>query len=204
MTRSARRWTAAWFLAPAVLIIGLLVVYPIGWTAWLSLHDATGERWAGTANYADLVGTPQIRRAVLNNAVWIVAAPNLVTAVGLVVAVLAQRVRRATAVRVVLFMPTAIALVAAGITFRLFYDQSPERGVLNAVVVGVHDTFRPPSRYHGARPGALQQQMRSFPSDVDVVAPGAIVDVGAAARVLRVPAVLPAERARRIRPITAT
>jgi len=144
----SRTRTAAWFLAPAVLVVAALVVYPIGQTLWLSFQDGGG---LGVANYADIFTAPDLRRALLNNAVWIAVAPNLVTAVGLVLAVLARRVRRATALRIVLFMPMAISLVCAGITFRLVYDESPDRGVLNAVVVGVHDTFKPPSQYHGAR-----------------------------------------------------
>ena len=157
MARTARSSTAArspataWFLAPAVLLVAVLVVIPIGQTLWLSLHDTTGGDAVGLANYADIFTAPQIRRALLNNAIWIVVVPNLVTSVGLLAAVLTSRVRRSTAVRVVLFMPMAISLVSAGITFRLVYDESPDRGLLNAVVVGVHDTFKPPSRYHGAR-----------------------------------------------------
>ncbi|MET7424502.1 ABC transporter permease subunit [Dactylosporangium sp. NPDC005555] len=157
MAQTGRTWTAArssaaaWFLAPAVLLVAVLVLVPIGQTLWLSLHDAAGRDAVGAANYADIFTAPEIRRALLNNAIWIVVVPNLVTAVGLLAAVLAQRVRRSTAVRVVLFMPMAISLVSAGVTFRLVYDESPDRGVLNAVVVGVHDTFKPPSQYHGAR-----------------------------------------------------
>ncbi|MEV0128450.1 ABC transporter permease subunit [Dactylosporangium sp. NPDC050688] len=151
MARTARVSTAAWFLAPALLLVAVLVVYPIGQTVWWSFHDATGDRAVGAANYAGIFTSSQTRRALLNNAVWIVVAPNLVTAAGLVLAFLAQRVRRSTAFRVVLFMPMAISLVCAGITFRLVYDQSPDRGAVNAVIVGVHDTFKPPSPYHGAR-----------------------------------------------------
>jgi alpha-glucoside transport system permease protein len=146
-----RTSTAAWFLAPAFLVLAPLVAYPIGQTVWLSFHDAAGRDAVGLANYVDIFTAPQIRRALANNAVWLVAAPSLVTAIGLLLAVLGQRVRFGTALRVVLFMPMAISLVAAGVTFRLVYDESPDRGVLNAMAVGVHDTFEAPSRYHGAR-----------------------------------------------------
>lgn len=152
MGRTAKLSTAAWFLAPAVLLVAVLLVYPIGQTLWLSFHDADGRTAVGAANYADILTTPQIRRALLNNAVWIIVAPNLVLAVGLLVAFLAQRVRRTTVIRVVLFMPMAISLVSAGVAFRLVYDESPDRGALNAAVVTAHDAVRPPSPYHGARP----------------------------------------------------
>ncbi|MCD0486505.1 ABC transporter permease subunit, partial [Streptacidiphilus sp. ASG 303] len=60
--------------------------------------------------------------------------------------------RWGTAFKLVVFMPMAVSMLAAGIIFRLVYDQQPEKGVANAVVVGVHDTFARASAYPGARP----------------------------------------------------
>ena len=84
--------------------------------------------------------------------IWVVVAPTLVTTIGLVLAVLTERIRWATAFRLVMFMPLAISLVASGIIFRLVYDEDPDRGLVNAVLVSVHDVFTPVSRYPGARP----------------------------------------------------
>src|SRR5690606_26525544 len=89
-----------------------------------------------------------------HNAIWVVVAPTVVTAIGLMLAVLTQRVRLVTAFRLVLFMPMAISFLAAGVTFRLVYDEDPDRGLLNAALVTVHDAFSPPSPYPGARPRA--------------------------------------------------
>jgi alpha-glucoside transport system permease protein len=46
----------------------------------------------------------------------------------------------------------AISFLAVGVTFRLVYDENPQRGVLNAALVAVHDAFVPPSRYYGVAP----------------------------------------------------
>jgi alpha-glucoside transport system permease protein len=43
-------------------------------------------------------------------------------------------------------------MLAAGIIFRLVYEQDPHQGVANAIWVGVHDTFTEPSAWPGARP----------------------------------------------------
>jgi alpha-glucoside transport system permease protein len=51
-----------------------------------------------------------------------------------------------------MFMPLAISLVASGIIFRLVYEEDPDRGLVNAVAVSVHDVFTPASPYAGARP----------------------------------------------------
>lgn len=143
---------AALFLGPAVLVLAMLVAYPIVNTIWLSLHNADGSRFIGLDNYVTMFTAPETRRAILNNAIWVIVAPSLVTAVGLVCAVLTEKVKLGTAFKAVLFMPMAISFLAAGVTFRLVYDENPDRGVLNAVVVGVHDAFAPPSLYYGATP----------------------------------------------------
>ena len=73
--------------------------------------------------------------------IWVVVAPAVSTALGLIFAVLTERVHWGTAFKLVVFMPMAISMLAAGIIFRLVYDQDPAKGAANAVVVGVHDTF---------------------------------------------------------------
>src|SRR5262249_37240277 len=109
----------------------------------------TGQ-YVGLHNYQTLLAAPQTRRAITNNMVWVAVAPTLVTALGLVLAVLTERVRLSSALKMVLFMPMAISFLAAGVTFRLVYDESPDRGALNAAIVAVHDAFKPASRYFGA------------------------------------------------------
>ena len=119
---SRRGLLVALFLAPALLALGTLVAYPIVYTVWLSLHNADGSRFVGLANYVTMFTSESTRKAMANNAIWVVVAPSLVTVVGLVLAVLTERVRLATAVKTVLFMPMAISFLAAGVTFRMVYD----------------------------------------------------------------------------------
>jgi ABC-type sugar transport system permease subunit len=147
-----RRLVAALFLAPAALTVLLLVGYPMANTVWLSLHETDTGRFVGLANYARMFTMDETRHAILNNIVWVVVAPSVVTVLGLMLAVLTQRVRWSTALKLILFMPMAISFLAVGVTFRLVYDQSPDRGALNAVLVAVHDAFVPPSTYYGVEP----------------------------------------------------
>ncbi|MFJ6939511.1 carbohydrate ABC transporter permease [Streptomyces sp. NPDC101132] len=154
-SRSAarRRGTvAAVFLLPALLLLGALVVQPIGYSVWRSLFDRSGRSFAGLDNYAALFSDGAVRTALANTAVWVVAAPAAATALGLVFAVLTERVRWGTAFKLLVFMPMAISMLAAGIIFRLVYEQDPGRGVANAVWVGVHDTFAESSAFPRARP----------------------------------------------------
>ncbi|MEV7275834.1 sugar ABC transporter permease [Streptomyces sp. NPDC093111] len=144
--------TAAAFLLPALVLLGALVVYPIGYSVQRSLFDKAGDSFAGLDNYVTLFTDESIRTAVRNNLIWVVVAPTVATALGLVFAVLTERVRWGTAFKLVVFMPMAISMLAAGIIFRLVYEQDPDRGVANAVWVGVHDTFAESSGFPRARP----------------------------------------------------
>lgn len=148
-----RRTVAVLFLLPALVLLGALVVYPIGYSLVRSFYDSSGDGFAGVDNYRTLFTDDGIRTALRNNVVWVVFAPTVSTALGLVFAVLTERVRWGTAFKLVVFMPMAISMLAAGIIFRLVYDQDPDKGVANAVWVGVHDTFAQSSAFPKAHPG---------------------------------------------------
>ncbi|MEW2134023.1 sugar ABC transporter permease [Streptomyces sp. NPDC005435] len=148
-----RRSVAALFLLPALVLLGALVVYPIGYSLVRSFYDASGDHAAGFDNYKAIFTDDGIRTALKNNIIWVVFAPTVSTALGLVFAVLTERVRWGTAFKLVVFMPMAISMLAAGIIFRLVYDQDPDKGVANAVWVGVHDTFAQSSAFPKAHPG---------------------------------------------------
>ncbi|MFF1546203.1 carbohydrate ABC transporter permease [Streptomyces sp. NPDC058291] len=148
-----RRTVAALFLLPALVLLGALVVYPIGYSVVRSFYDQSGDGFAGVDNYKALFTDDGIRTALKNNVIWVVFAPTVATALGLIFAVLTERVRWGTAFKLVVFMPMAISMLAAGIIFRLVYDQDPDKGVANAVWVGVHDTFAEASAFPKAHPG---------------------------------------------------
>ena len=69
--------------------------------------------------------------------------PALVTAIGLVFAVLTERIRWAVAFKIAVFMPMAVSLFAAGVIWRIMYQQEPSRGALNAVAGAIHDDISP-------------------------------------------------------------
>lgn len=123
-----RKIVAAGFLLPALVLLGALVVYPIGYSLYRSFFDQSGSSFAGLDNYKEIFTEDSILTAVKNNAIWVVVAPTVSTALGLIFAVLTERVRWGTAFKLIVFMPMAISMLAAGIIFRLVYEQDPERG----------------------------------------------------------------------------
>ncbi|KAB8161458.1 ABC transporter permease subunit [Streptomyces sp. 3MP-14] len=148
----ARPWVAASFLLPALLLLGALVVYPIGYSIQRSLFDASGDSFVGLDNFKEIFTNDGIRTALKNNLIWIVVAPTVATALGLIFAVLTERVRWATVFKLVVFMPMAISMLAAGIIFRMVYEQNPDRGLANALATTVHDTFAESSSWPDAQP----------------------------------------------------
>ncbi|CAM3892492.1 sugar ABC transporter permease [Nocardiopsis rhodophaea] len=145
-------WLALVFLLPALLFLGIYMVYPILFSIYRSLWDAQGTAFVGIDNYITMFTNPETFIALRNNVIWVVVAPVLVTVTGLIFAVLTERVRWSTAFKIVVFMPMAISFLASGVIFRLVYEQDPERGLANAIITTVHDTISPSAAYPDARP----------------------------------------------------
>ncbi|MET9578007.1 carbohydrate ABC transporter permease [Streptomyces sp. DT199] len=169
------------FVLPALLLLGALVVYPVLFSIGRSFFDASGTSFVGGDNYAEMFRDPATLKAVRNTAIWVVIAPALLTGLGLILAVLVEKVRWATAFKLLLFMPMAVSFLAAGIIFRLAYDEDPDKGVLNAAVVSVHDAFKGESSYPTARArdaqGLTKDKDGSYRTSTGV-APGDAVALG--------------------------
>ncbi|NUT27118.1 MAG: ABC transporter permease subunit [Streptomyces sp.] len=150
-SRRRARIIALLFVFPALLLLGALVVYPVLFSVGRSFFDASGTRFVGGENYTEMFRDPATLKAIRNTTIWVVVAPALLTGLGLILAVLVEKVRWATAFKLLLFMPMAVSFLAAGIIFRLAYDEDPDKGVLNAAVVSVHDAFQGTSTYPTAR-----------------------------------------------------
>lgn len=144
--------TALIFLAPALVLLGSLIGYPVVFTVWRSLYDASGTGFLGLGNYVTMFTDPATFLSIRNNIVWVIVAPITCTILGLIFAVLMNRIKWATAFKLIIFMPMAISMVAAGVIFRTTFQENPNLGAANAVIVGVHNLFDGGSNYPGARP----------------------------------------------------
>ena len=168
------------FLGPALIVLGFFLVYPIIFSSICSFQDRSCEGFVGFQNYQRIFTEPQTFTAVKNNIIWVIVAPAVVTALGLVFAVLTERVRWATAFKVAIFMPMAISFLATGVIWRLVYDEEPSKGLLNAGLRGISSVISEPGRYPGARPtdaDALSQEGKAYIS-ADRFAPGETATLG--------------------------
>ena len=159
--RGAGKFSAALtFLSPAILVLGVLIIYPTIYTAWRSLYDSAGDTFVGLEQYGRMFNDPTTLTAIKNNFVWVLVAPLLVTAFGLVFAVLIDRIKMQTAYKTMLFMPMAISFLAVGIIFRLVYQSDADIGVANAIVTTVKGWFTDVGAYPGAFPSGDQARLQ--------------------------------------------
>jgi alpha-glucoside transport system permease protein len=140
------------FWLPAAILILVWMVYPAVATIYRSFFDSSGNNFIGLGNYAQIFHDKRILTTLGNNLIWVLVFPALVTGLGVLFAVLLERVRYRLALRTILFMPMAISLLASGIIWRIVYQPDPSVGILNATIAGAANRISPPGAYNGARP----------------------------------------------------
>lgn len=141
--RAKERGRVAVFLGPALLflLIGLLI--PAIRTIVISLYTNKGDaldvnKFVGLSNYRKIFGDKATRMVLLNNLWWVILGTGFSVGVGLAVARIADQMKGERVWKSLIFLPTAISMVGAGIIWRFVYNKSPdpshEFGLLNAVL----------------------------------------------------------------------
>jgi alpha-glucoside transport system permease protein len=131
------------FVGPALVILGVFLVYPVINTLLISFKDSTGDSFVGLDNFRFVFTDESMLRAIRNTLGWTLIVPVVAVSIGLAFATLADRLRRGEAVaKSLIFMPMAISFAGAAITWRLIYDFRPEGfgsniGLLNGVWMGL-------------------------------------------------------------------
>lgn len=131
---------AAWiFLTPALLMLGIFLLFPIAYLFYLSLttgsFTAAGVRWVGFNNYLRLFLSPDFWQVLSNTAYFTVATviPSLIVPLGLAT-LLNRNVAWRGLLRSAYFLPSIVSIVAAGLGFRwLFQTDGPVNILLNAI-----------------------------------------------------------------------
>jgi alpha-glucoside transport system permease protein len=131
------------FVGPALVILGVFLVYPVINTILISFKDAQSESFVGFDNFAFVFSDESMLRAIRNTLGWIIVVPLFAVSIGLAFATLADRLRRGEAVaKSLIFLPMAISFAGASITWRLIYSYRPEEfgsniGLLNGIMLGL-------------------------------------------------------------------
>lgn len=142
-SRSSVRWQG-WlrygvFLGPALLLLLVGLIYPALRTIWMSFMDKRSENFVGFDNYLWAFTIPEIQVVLRNTALWVIFVPLLSTLIGLAIAYMTDRMKRAGVVKSLIFMPMAISFVGASVIWGFVYnfepsDKKPEVGLLNAIM----------------------------------------------------------------------
>ncbi|MCF3974264.1 carbohydrate ABC transporter permease [Paracoccus salsus] len=126
------------FLGPAILFLGMYLVYPVIDSLWRSLHSSDGSRFVGVSNYTWAAGDEKFRESMLNNMLWLLVVPALSTFFGLIAAQLTDRIKWGNIGKSLIFMPMAISFVGAGVIWKFIYEyRGPDEtqiGLLNWLV----------------------------------------------------------------------
>lgn len=130
----------AWLLVSPTLAVMLLVaIFPLGWTAWESLHQDDlrmpwlGRPFVGLANYAAVAHDARFLHALAHTVAFTVITVAAELVLGLAVALAMHRALRARAlVRAALLVPWAIPTVVAALLWRFMFDS--QSGIVDALL----------------------------------------------------------------------
>jgi alpha-glucoside transport system permease protein len=95
-------------------------------------------RWVGLDNYTQVLGSASFVNSIINNVLWLVFYTGFVIFFGLVIAVVAMRVRYESLIKAIVFLPMAIAATALSVIWSFVYQPDPNTGLLNAILGIVH------------------------------------------------------------------
>jgi alpha-glucoside transport system permease protein len=126
------------FVGPALAILIWFLALPTLRTLWISLFNSDSTKFVGIGNYTSIFGDPAMLEVFRNNLLWLAFGTTAVVALGLLIAVLADRSRFESLAKAIIFMPMAISFVGAGIIWNFVYVYrqagEPQIGLLDAGV----------------------------------------------------------------------
>ena len=137
------------FVGPALVILAWFLAIPTLRTLILSLQDANSRVFVGAENYIFALTDRIMLEAFRNNLLWMVIGTFLCVALGLIIAVLADRSRFEKVYKIIIFMPMAISFVGAGVIWKCIHTYRGEGagiseiGLLNAIVLALGGTSQP-------------------------------------------------------------
>ena len=121
------------FLLPAMLALGLYLVYPVVGSFIRSLYNRAGDNFVGLGNYETMFADDGFQTALFNNFLWVLVVPAASTFFGLLVAQLTDQLRWGNIAKSLIFMPMAISFVGASLIWKFVYANNPDIGIINAV-----------------------------------------------------------------------
>jgi alpha-glucoside transport system permease protein len=138
-SRKGERVQTLAFVLPAIFMLTVGLLYPAVRTFYESFRNAASTKFIGLDNYQWLFTDPAQLTILRNTAIWVIVTPFLATTIGLVYAVLVDRVRGEAAAKAFIFLPMAISFVGASLIWKFVYDyrsiEQSQIGLANQILV---------------------------------------------------------------------
>jgi len=136
--KKARPIALVIFLAPALVLLLAGLIIPAIRTFLFSFMNPDSNAWVGLDNYYWMTQDPNIKTIMVNTILWILVVPIFTAALGLLLAIMLDRIKHESIPKSLLFMPMAISFVGASIIFKFVYEyREPDEvqiGLLSTIV----------------------------------------------------------------------
>jgi len=131
------------FAGPGALVLLFYIVFPSIRTLWISFFNRTSTQFVGLKNYVFIFTDPSMLVVLRNTVMWVVLVPAVAVSLGLIIAVMTDRLSQTMekVVKSLIFLPLAISFVGASVIWRFVYYYQPpgaeQIGLLNAIVTAL-------------------------------------------------------------------
>lgn len=140
LSRADRRFAAV-LVAPALIVMGAVALFPLLWTLWESLHADDlrmpwqGRPFVGIANYVEAARSDRFWGAIGHTALFVAASVSLEILFGLALAQIVFRGRARRLLRATLLLPWVMPTVVAGLLWRFVFDG--RESIANLIVASI-------------------------------------------------------------------
>lgn len=125
------------FLAPAIILVGVLLLWPFVRSSYLSFTDFDGlgtPEWVSFSNYQTLFGDSNLSRSLTNTLYWVIGSLLLPVGIGLLIAVLSFDVGGGAVYRIAFLLPYALSGTAIASLWQfILTNEGALNGVLEAI-----------------------------------------------------------------------
>jgi multiple sugar transport system permease protein len=128
------------YLAPAVILVGVMLLYPTVATLWLSFMSWDGlgpQEFVGLANYQKLLADPYFLHSLINTGVWVVATLLVPVLIGLGIAATVNRLRGQRVFKWTFYLPYALSFTTTGVLFVFLLNPAEAGGTINGILNGI-------------------------------------------------------------------
>jgi len=125
------------YILPAVSVLFFFLVYPSLNTIYISFFNHNSEEFIGFKNFLFCFTNQVMQNSFRNNALWVAIFVPACVFLGLIIAVIVDRVKYESTIKSIIFMPMAISFVGAGVIWKFVFAYRPaadaQTGILNAL-----------------------------------------------------------------------